>query len=359
MKYVRSKAVKRMEQYRVKKARKDDQRNVLLPVSCGVSSVTLLHIIDQQLQGQMDRTGRTAYSVHVLMIDTSAVEADTPTADDLDALRLRYPRHSYSMVTLTEVFKDGIKLLEDIPASRSDWNASNPLPTGQTMLHDFLSTLPSASSRADVLGIFRTRLVVAFAKERECESILWGDSTTRLAEKTLAETAKGRGFSLPWNMSEGASPHGINFIYPLRDVLKQELMTYSTLTSPPLTALIALKGSSTQVSASAKGTTIDDLMSQYFESVELNYPSVVANVVRTSSKLRTPQAQTSDQECGLCGFPIADGATGLHGWGGDQEHKTAALIVGDATVLESSGLCYGCARTMHGATASRNTTSTS
>ncbi|KAI9875221.1 MAG: cytoplasmic tRNA 2-thiolation protein 2 [Pleopsidium flavum] len=351
MKYVGRKAVKRMESYQVRSYSKNIQRTLLLPVSCGVSSVTLLHILDQQLQSQLDRTGRAGYSLHVLLVDTSAEDTGVPTIEHLDELENKYPRPTYSTLTLSEISDYGIALPEDLAHGfiTDEGNTSSSLQTSQARLHKFMSSLPSATSKADVLGILRMRLIVEFAKNKGCESILWGDSTTRLAEKTLAETAKGRGFSLPWQTSEGESPHGIHFKYPLRDLLKKELSTYSSLTSPPLTPLIVGQSSSRPISASAKSTTIDDLMSQYFESVETNYPSIVANVVRTSSKLSAPQFEPKDQNCKLCGLPIADGSGGMHGWGGDQQKEIGTGKSEVANVLTASGLCYGCARSMHGA----------
>ncbi|MCJ1366693.1 cytoplasmic tRNA 2-thiolation protein 2 [Acarospora aff. strigata] len=357
MRYIRSKPLKRLESYRVKGDPKDNQRTLLLPVSCGVSSVTLLHILDQQLLGQLERTGRTGYSLHVLLVDTSTEEADAATVEQLDIIRGRYPQLTYTVLVLSKVFSYGINFANTLSQSLPDDNvpASLPLLTNEERLHELLSSVPSATSRSDVLGILRTRLIVEFAKAQGCETVLWGDSTTRLAEKTLAETAKGRGFSLPWQTAEGASPYGVHFSYPLRDLLKKELLTYSELTSPPLTPLIMKQRPSPPVSASARNTTIDALMSQYFESVELNYPSIVANVVRTSSKLRVPRNWRDEQECGLCGLPIEPDFGGIDGWAGDQQEETASSKAGDTDMLTTSGLCYGCARTMHGAKATGRT----
>lgn len=352
MRYIGSKPLKRMEEYRIKGISKEHHRTLLLPVSCGVSSVTLLHLIDQLLQSQVDRTGRTGFILHVLLVDTSREEAIAPTIGQLESLRERYSRHIYTALTLAESLNYGIEFAEDLLPGRfpSDSHATSSIDQSQARLDEFLSSMPSATSRSDVLGVLRTRLIVAFAKSKGCECILWGDSTTRLAEKTLAETAKGRGFSLPWQTGEGESPYGVHFNYPLRDLLKKELLTYSELTSPPLTPLIMTQTSSAHVSASAKNTTIDDLMSQYFESVELNYPSTVANVVRTSSKLRAPQSSMSDRVCGFCGLPIADGKSGLDTWAGDQQREGES-----AHLMTMSGLCYGCARTLHGAKTIRTT----
>lgn len=357
MRYVGSKPLKRLEEYRVKGASKEHQRTLLLPVSCGVSSVTLLHLLDQQLQNQVVRTGRTGFILHVLLVDTSREEDDAPNTGQLEILKERYPRHTYTALTLGDVFEYRLDSAEGVLdlLPQGDSKGIPASDSNQARLQEFLSSLPSATSRSDVLGVLRTRLIVAFAKAKGCESILWGDSTTRLAEKTLAETAKGRGFSLPWRTGEGASPYGVYCNYPLRDLLKKELLTFSELTLPPLTSLIMKRTSSTQVSASAKNTTIDDLMSQYFESVELNYPSIVANVVRTASKLGAPQSPSRDMDCGLCGLPILDGKGGIYSWAGNQRSETEPSTPWSADPLTTPELCYGCARTMHGAKANGTT----
>jgi cytoplasmic tRNA 2-thiolation protein 2 len=202
--------------------------------------------------------------------------------------------------------------------------------------------MPSATSRADLITTLLTQLLVDVTKKGGCESILFGDSTTRLAEKTLTETAKGRGFSLPWQVSDGMSPYGIGFNYPLRDLLKKELVEFSSLTIPSLADLIIYPNSASYVSVSSKSITIDDLMVQYFESVEENYPSIVANVVRTSSKLK-PLATGDTIACGLCGLPVTEGTDGIFGWGGDQNsHSRRVKQNGHNNIL-----CYGCSRSIN------------
>jgi cytoplasmic tRNA 2-thiolation protein 2 len=213
-----------------------------------------------------------------------------------------------------------------------------------------INSLTSATARADVLSTLRTRLVVEHAKLTGCESVLWGDSTTRLAQKTLSETAKGRGFSLPWQVSDGESPFGLNFHYPLRDVLKKELVSYTNMAEPGLAALVheTVTGT-TQASMSSKNTTIDDLMKHYFESVEENFPSIVANVVRTTSKLEVHPHAPADPRCSLCSMPVQGGRFGIHGWGGDQQDGN------DFTSIDiRRNVCYGCTRSISKAALSMN-----
>lgn len=125
----------------------------------------------------------------------------------------------------------------------------------------------------------------------------------------------------------------------MRDLLRKEITAYTTVTDPPLIPLI-LEGNSPVVVPSSKNATIEDLMSQYFESVEQDYPSIVANVVRTSSRLVAPLTDAeAGHVCRICRLPVAKGHEGLR-WGGEQEHPDEPEIVASPP----SSLCYGCAR---------------
>ena len=88
-------------------------------------------------------------------------------------------------------------------------------------------------------------------------------------------------------------------------------------------------------------------MTQYFESVEENYPSIVANVVRTGSKLEMPKQIGDDDACGLCGIPVAKGTDGIYGWGGDQTSANKAAKHGLPAKTQGI-LCYGCSRSING-----------
>lgn len=334
-----TKAIKRLESFRVNfAASPDQQRKILLPLSHGVSSTTLLHILDLHLNTQRTKTNRTGFAISVLCVGDGS--KDSAGAGRLGKVRERYPNHEYASLPLHDVFRllpEDASLRTLVPDMKIHEST-----TPQEQLASMIASLTSATARADVLSTLRTRLIVEYAKQTGCESILWGDSTTRLAEKTLAETAKGRGFSLPWQVSDGKSPFGINFHYPLRDVLKKELFSYVDLAEPALSALVyePLSGA-TQASMSSKNTTIDDLMKQYFESVEENFPSIVSNVVRTTGKLEIPAGATSNPCCSLCGMPVPDGRFGIHGWGGDQRDD-----VDDGSSVSSGSLCYGCTRSI-------------
>lgn len=298
-------------------------------------------MLDGHLQTQHERMNRASYELFVVHIDLYLDDADREASSVLlKKYQSKYPKHSYSSYGLQEALQlEGIVWASlgvsdtpsrDIQASSSD-------------LQKIVSSMSSATSRADIVSTLLNRLLVDVAKRYDCEGILFGDTTTRLAEKTLTETAKGRGFSLPWQVSDGLSPHGIGFNYPLRDILKKEIMSFSSSTTP-LPDLVVYQAPRSHISASSKSTTIDDLMAQYFESVEENYPSIVANVVRTSSKLK-PTIDHTSKGCGICGLPVAEGTDGIYGWGGDQNSDSRPQR---ENISSDTVLCYGCSRSING-----------
>lgn len=87
-------------------------------------------------------------------------------------------------------------------------------------------------------------------------------------------------------------------------------------------------------------------MAQYFESIETQYPSIVANVVKTAGKLQPLRGSAAGESCSICGLP-GDGA------GGDMALSALTLNAagpdGGDRSSEGSGMCYGCARSTHGA----------
>jgi cytoplasmic tRNA 2-thiolation protein 2 len=322
-----------MEAFRTRYGVIGQERKLLLPMSFGVSSCSLLELLDRHLRVQQERTQMRGFSLHVVHIDQSSITGEASNTSRIEALRERFPDHAYSVLPLCSVFrKKGAQTGDGSSPTRGTDDSKDTI-----RFLEFLAALPSATSRSDVISLFLTRALVQFAAKNFCEAILWGDSATKLAEKVLSETAKGRGFSLPWQVADGETPYGVSFYYPQRDVLKKELAAFVGLTSPPLTPLLTETSFvATLAPVSSKNTTIDMLMMQYFESVEESYPSIVSNVVRTSSRLQPTSVGT--QRCKLCTLPVTKGQLGIESWEGNQDT--------DEPLEDHLGLCYGCSRTM-------------
>jgi len=325
-----------MEAFRTRHLVPGQQRKLLLPISFGVSSTTLLLILDQHLQSQMTKAGKTGFALHVLYIIDPFATTDK-AMERFETIKARFPNHEFSSFSLDEYIAGSNPNCTSNGEMLHNDKLEDHLEKDSSKLESFLSALPSATSRTDALSILRTRAAAQFAKDHRCEGILWGNSTTKLAEKVLSETAKGRGFALSRHVTDGKSPYGVAFYHPMRDVLKKELLAHVDLFQPSLRPLIMEDAFlPTKAPPSAKNTTIDALMQQYFESVEENYPNIVSNVVRTTGKLQLP-AVDGVKLCRLCRLPVTDDVLG-----GDQT---------DATTPECSAslhyeLCYGCARSV-------------
>ena len=318
-KYATSKIIKRMESFRVRHSTPGEERTILLPLSFGAGSTALLHVLSAHLKGQVEKSRRTGFRLHVLNVNDDTSTANFENEFVVEKVKQKFPDHSYSTVLLSDVFTldnpDSLMALVDGSSAHISSTATN-----EERLNHFFASFDSATSRTDAKQNLRRRLIVRFAKKHNCEAIVWGDSTTRLAERTLAETAKGRGFSLPWIVADGESPHGIPFYYPMRELLSKEISAFASLVDPPLNDIIIKHEAKTAVSI--KDTSIDDLMQQYFASVEREYPSIVANVVKTTGKLQAAPLSHVEMQCELCDMPL------------------------DGQAPERSRLCYGCIRTL-------------
>ena len=314
-KYVSTKVVKRLESFRVRHSKPGQEPTLLLPLSFGAGSNALLCLLSQHLKGQVEKTGRTGFKLLILHVDDASLSEDHTVT--LGRVKHRYPEHKYISPSLFDIFS-----LEDFTSLLADNNENeieiSQEATNAERFQGLISSLGSATSRRDAIQILKRRLIVHVAKQHSCEAVLWGDSTTKLAERTLAETAKGRGFSLPWIVADGESPYGVQFYYPMRELLSKEIRAFVSAVELPLDELIVEPRAKPAVST--KHTTIDDLMEQYFQSVEREYPSIVANVVRTAGKLQPTPLSVVEQQCELCEMPL------------------------EGQSPERSRLCYGCIR---------------
>lgn len=314
-KYAHTKVVKRLETFRVRNAEVGKQRKLLLPLSLDACSLGLLHILSQHLRGQTERTGRTGFKLQILHVceQSSLLDANEAVLANVKA---RYPEHEYCALSLSRVtlLEDMATVFSPVPGSAGSDNSADE------RLRHILESAKSVTARQDLARTLQARLVVDYARREDCEAVVWSDSTTKLAERTLAETAKGRGFALPWLVADGVTPHGLTFYYPLRDLLTKEVEAYVSYLEPSMADCIIKADRKPLVST--KNTTIDDLMQQYFEGVEQEYPSIVANVVRTTGKLKAPSLEEVEQQCELCNMPLQ----------GQSPAK--------------SRLCYGCIRDM-------------
>ena len=322
-KYIHTKVVKRMESFRVRHVSDTRERRLLLPLSIdGVSSIALVHILNQHLRSQRERTGRIGYRLHILLL----ISDDTRSEDEeyrqrvQDDLKNKCYDHQISIVSLedilrTEPFKDGIK---------------------RFAVNRYLTRNLSRTICADLRLLFERLAIINFARKDGSECILWPHSTTELARLILSETAKGNGAFVSQLIADRNSPyHALSFHYPMRDLLDKEIELFVNMISPK-GGVINIKNNSHDDTKNTVDMTIDKVMLDYCISTEKSYPNIVANVVRTCGKLEVAADSTYSVRCMLCtALTRTIPYEFLHG-------PSDSLNSGIGMPLVD--LCYGCAR---------------
>lgn len=315
MRYVSSKALKRMNSFQFKNLVGDQRPKLLLPLSGGPSSLAMLEVLDAQLQRQLDKQNRKAYDLilmHVQGLNPAELEQATKWREDVMAL---FPSHRFlEIMNMQDIFGGDDRVERDLEqlGLHREVNENNA-----ALLTRLFASTSTATARADLEEVLKQRLILAVAKGESCQCILWGHSDSRLAAKALADVAKGRGGSVPNFMADGPSPFGLDFNHPMRDLFRSELELYLTCLQKDISSCLSQKDISVPAPVSVRNTSIDDLLTGYIDSQGEKYPSIMANVVRTASKLQAPTKELSSN-CKLCIMPITSNG--------------------------SMNLCYGCTR---------------
>ncbi|EXJ55772.1 hypothetical protein A1O7_08702 [Cladophialophora yegresii CBS 114405] len=318
--YVNSKILKRMESYGFKHLAADQKRRLFLPISGGVSSIVLLQVLDAQLQKQIGNRNRTAYDLIIARVVLSDARDLGAIESEYQALAQRFPLHTFlPLVPLHDVLRMDHRIHHDLshlgietPAAGSD----------EEIVERIISCATSVTTRAELQSILLQRLLVSLAKHQNCEGVLWGHSDSRLAALALADVAKGRGGSVSSLITDGPSLHGIKFNYPNRDLFKVELHSYVQVLADPL-AFEREDDAVGQATSGIRNVSIDNLLSNYIMLQGEKYPSIMANVVRTASKLQVGSTENGVRACSFCVAPM----TGTSDNSGEDQN-----------------LCYGCER---------------
>ncbi|XP_044718068.1 cytoplasmic tRNA 2-thiolation protein 2 domain-containing protein [Hirsutella rhossiliensis] len=306
-------------------------RKYLAGLSFGPSSTAMTNVLDGSARFHSSRKSSPAFEPLVVHVDTNLSHAgpaqDTTAHKLLARYRERFPNVTFEYVHLSQALR--IKSM--------DW--SSLLRAGDRADHDthrlraFLDSLPSATSRADMLRLLVRNLLLDMALDRSSSALLLGHSTTALASLTLSEVANGRGFTIPWQINDG--PYRMHVYYPLREILRNEIMLYLDLV-PSLRDLVPADDASSTSVVSHKDLSIDEVIRRYFDGVEGPYSGIVTNVVRTTGKL---DRATGSDGCPMCGMGVDE--QGDSRWAGE-------LGDDDAKPGSWTRLCYGCKRTMGG-----------
>ncbi|KAF5972769.1 cytoplasmic trna 2-thiolation protein 2 [Fusarium bulbicola] len=333
-------------------------RRYLAGLSFGPSSSVLAQLLSDQARHHSENKASSPFEPVIIHIDTelSNTEGESPAKKLLGEYRRVLPDAMFECVPLKDVLSvksiDWSTLPLDTVTPDDDDDKSN------ARLQRLFNALPTLTSRTDLLRQLIRHLLLQKAQEHSCSALLLGHSTTALAALTLSEVANGRGFAVPLQVADGMTTvctyeavegaaaqetARLEFpvYYPLREIFRNELIQYIDLV-PPLKEVVPVNhvGAKTGNSVvSHKDLSIEEVMSRYFDSVEEGYAGIVANVVRTTTKLdRIP----GKSFCGSCGMSLD--AEGDSRWAGEIGDDA-----GDGPGAAAAGrLCYGCKRSIHG-----------
>jgi len=336
----------------------------LVGLSGGVSSAALVHMLAENrsylLSSEKSKNVPMAFEALVVHVDTDFTprtgDEGSPAGNLMEQFAERFPGIEFRCVPLAAAMEvEGIDWGALFPGHEGSGSINGEEQPPETRLQGIFSQLPSLTSRADLLRILIRHVLLSEAARNECDALLLGCSTTALAEMTLSEVAKGRGFSVPWQVNDGPFPlpqrptsqdgaeerrRMINLYYPLRDVFRKEITTYLQVSSPKIDDMIVhtLRHSEKAV-VSHKDVSIEEAIARYFETVEEGYPAVVANVVKTTGKLSRAEDEASEF-CLLCGMGVDEQ--------GDTRWKGEIGLENPTSQEGKDQLCYGCERSIRG-----------
>lgn len=303
IKFIQFRQRKQMERFKVSynEPRPPDQ-HVLLPVSLGPSSMALLDMCVEMIRAQKAiHRGRQGFYLHVVHVMD---QEDSTIQERLEGLRERYPE-----CEKIEAVKLPSNTETDVVQISRGKNVSG--------LENAMKQM-NKTGREDSIGILRKELIERIAEKKGCQTTVYGHCQTRLAELVIAMTSKGRGSAMPHAINDGG-------YYPLKDVLSSEVDIYNELQGTG--ELIVTR---TKPPANVKLQSIDDLVHQYFISVEKDFPSVVSTVVRTANKLASQEE--GEDNCAICG-----------GLRGEDTLEWIKKITVNAPIEDAGEtLCYGC-----------------
>lgn len=306
--FVASKILKRLEGINPRsnhKTKTNAKPSFLVPISGGVSSVTLLAVLCAHLRRQTEKTGRTAYDLVAFHVDVDDDGGAGRRSERWSNLEHEFPEcQLLTPLGLSQVFTVDSNVYRDLSSLGLEQQEAEG---DVNFLIRLFTSARSATARSELREILLKRLVVAVAKQHDCDGILWGHSDTKLAAMTLSLVAKGRGASVASEMADGSILWDLKFAYPSRDLYKAELQMYLDC-EPGNTLGHVLETEKAQQSAqdpvaSLRGISIDDLLSNYIGKEGEKYPSIMTNVVRTSGKL-VASNEPGNQTCRLCAAQV-------------------------------------------------------
>lgn len=343
---------------------------VVLALSLGKSSLSLLDIIIESFKEQLvNPRAKLGYELVVVNVDESSICKYENKADELiEGLKKHYSEYPIEFVKMDinrflsdrESIKK-VRILEDLKTIKLPVDNSS---AAATTVSDILNSCPNRASRDDLFKIIMKQLIKSYTVAIGASTILWGDNMSSLAEEVIALTVKGRGGEIHKNLTDGEEEvfgTTIEHLHPLRDVSNSEIDKFVQFRELSQFELVSSINSDNFVN---KQKTINEVVKQYYKTVDQDSDNIVSTVVKTGAKLDEPK-QYDNVNCSICHNKIYNqpinwlrditfnGAVppqtdleleSFQEW--EQLHKDELLEIENSTSRDETVICFGCTVTI-------------
>ncbi|XP_003735400.2 cytoplasmic tRNA 2-thiolation protein 2 isoform X2 [Callithrix jacchus] len=190
------------------------------------------------------------------------------------------------------------------PRAQSAWDLQSlvrPPAAAQTeALSHLFCSVRTLTAKEELLQTLRVHLILHVARAHGYSKVMTGDSCTRLAIKLMTNLALGRGAFLAWDTGFSDERHGdVVVVRPMREHTLKEVAFYNRLFSVPSVFTPAVD------TKAPEKASIHRLMEAFILRLQIQFPSTVSTVYRTSEKLAKaprdgPAAGTCGPRCLLC-----------------------------------------------------------
>ncbi|KAF0460340.1 cytoplasmic tRNA 2-thiolation protein 2 [Gigaspora margarita] len=201
---------------------------------------------------------------------------------------------AYNKVLEVTLDKSSLQEIDELNAKICQQETST-----KKKLHLLLDGVSKLTAKEDLVWHLKQCLLINTARKNGCTKLLLGDCSTRLSIKIISFTSKGRGFSLPLDIS-GLNPWfgDVTILRPMKDTLSKEIGIYNKFQGFETTIIKSL---TTMMPPKA---SIDRLTEEFVVKLERDFPSTVSTISRTAAKLTPSELIDSDNHCVICLMPF-------------------------------------------------------
>ncbi|VEU19480.1 DEKNAAC100003 [Brettanomyces naardenensis] len=320
LKFVKGKQRKQMKdgRFKVKYGRNEDQTtektvSAILAFRFDGSSLVLLDILISWLEEQLAMSPRAHVGFNLTVLCYSLEQPQSWIAEKATQIKTKY--HGEEGISRLHVkfeildCNDEVKRNEGLSGIYLTDHFESLIDRSNKVKGDALKMIDTQiqdkSAQEDLKSVVERDVIVRHCLQLECSILLLPDCMSELAISVLAFTARGRGERISETLGDNyidVDGNRLEVLYPLRDILKSEIESYLKICD--LERFQAPKIDNTF--KSVKNKTVNELVREYFESVEPEYPEVISTVVKAGSKLRIPFSEGDVKRCGICREIIND-----------------------------------------------------